>query len=188
MFVASQWSSESKEQVVLVDTEDRVIGTEQKMRAHQLGLLHRAFSVFIYDTIDDETLFLLQQRHPDKYHCGGLWTNACCSHPRLDEPVLNAAHRRLEEELGIHATLQAIGKFQYKADFDNGLSEHELDHVLIGTYDSTKLIVPNPEEVLRLQWMSVPQILADHQAYPDRYTPWFETAFTMALEALCYKY
>ena len=187
MFVASQLSSELQEHVVLVDTEDRVIGTEQKMRAHQLGLLHRAFSIFIYDIVEDETIFLLQQRHPDKYHCGGLWTNACCSHPRLDEPVLNAAHRRLEEELGIHATLQAVGKFQYKADFDNGLSEHELDHVLIGAYDSTKRIVPNPEEVVQLQWISVPQILADHQAHPDRYTPWFETAFTMALEALCYK-
>ncbi len=174
--------------VVLVDDQDRVIGTEQKMRAHQLGLLHRAFSIFIYDRVDDRLLFLLQQRHPDKYHCGGLWTNACCSHPRLDESVLNAAHRRLEEELGIHATLQAVGKFQYKADFDNGLSEHELDHVLIGPYDSTKPIVPNPEEVLQLQWMSVPQILAAHQADPERYTPWFKSAFTIALEALCYKY
>ncbi len=174
--------------VVLVDDQDRVLGTEQKMRAHQLGLLHRAFSVFIYDKVGDAYLFLLQQRHPDKYHCGGLWTNACCSHPRLDETVMEAAHRRLEEELSFSMIpLQVVGQFQYKADFDNGLSEHELDHVLTGSYDSAKPVVPNPKEVLQLRWMSVEAILSDYQSRPHHYTPWFKTAFTMVLEALCYK-
>ncbi len=175
------------EHVVLVDDQDRVLGTEQKMLAHQLGLLHRAFSVFIYHKIGDKYLFLLQQRHPDKYHCGGLWTNACCSHPRLEETVLDAAHRRLKEELSLSTALQAIGQFQYKANFDNGLSEHELDHVLIGSYDSAKPILPNPKEVLELRWMSVEAILRDYQSHPHGYTPWFKMAFTMVLEALCYK-
>lgn len=176
------------EHVVLVDDQDRVLGTEQKLRAHQLGLLHRAFSVFIYHKVGDAYLFLLQQRHPDKYHCGGLWTNACCSHPRLEETVLDAAHRRLEEELSFSMIpLQVVGQFQYKANFDNGLSEHELDHVLIGSYDSKKMISYNTQEIFQVKWMETEDILSEYQRHPHSYTPWFKTAFTMVLEALCYK-
>lgn len=174
--------------VVLVDAADRVLGTAPKMQAHQLGLLHRAFSIFIYDKPEEDYLFLLQQRHPEKYHCGGLWTNACCSHPTVDETVLDAAYRRLQEELGFYAPLKVLGQFQYQAHFDNGLIEHELDHVLMGSYDSRKLIVPNPEEVAEHRWLSAEAILQDYQVHPQQYTPWFKTAFMMVLEALCYKF
>ena len=175
-------------EVILVDSLDQVVGTAPKMQAHELGLLHRAFSVFIYHRSGNDLSLLLQQRHPDKYHCGGLWTNACCSHPCLGESVLEAAHRRLKEELGISAiTLNAVGHFQYFAAFENGLSEHELDHVFIGSMDLDAVFEPDPEEVVALRWIPIQALQTDYEQSPERYTPWFGQALNLVLEALCYK-
>lgn len=173
------------DQVVLVDPEDRVLGTAPKMLAHEQGLLHRAFSVFIFHDTEKGRDFLLQKRHPQKYHCGGLWTNACCSHPRLNEAVMIAAHRRLQEELRINLPLKAVGQFQYCAHFENGLTEHELDHVFVGSYDAKKMIVPDPLEISELRWVQVDDLLTDLNKCPTRYTPWFAEAFALVLEDLC---
>src|SRR5690348_5807899 len=119
------------EQVVLVNEEDQEVGTMEKMEAHRRGVLHRAFSVFIFNKQGE---MLLQQRAQEKYHSGGLWTNACCSHPRPGEEVSEGAGRRLVEELGFETELQPVFNFVYKANFENGLIEHEFDHVYFGTY------------------------------------------------------
>ncbi|HCI57152.1 MAG TPA: isopentenyl-diphosphate delta-isomerase, partial [Bacteroidetes bacterium] len=119
--------------VILVDEQDREIGEAEKMQTHKLGLLHRAFSVLIYNTKGE---MLLQQRAETKYHSGGLWSNACCGHPRPGEKIEDAARRRLKEELGFNCSLKFSFKFIYKASFENSLKEHELDHVFTGIYDS----------------------------------------------------
>ncbi len=174
------------EYVVLVDSNDNVIGVEEKMKAHQLALLHRAFSVFIYRKRNSEFEFLLQQRHQDKYHCGGLWTNACCSHPRLGEEIVLAGQRRLKEEMSIDIPLIEVGQFQYKAQFDNGLTEHELDHVLLGEYDVRQSIILNPEEAQDFRWVPVAELLAALSAEPTQYTPWFKSALDLVLEDVCF--
>ncbi|HRH82726.1 MAG TPA: isopentenyl-diphosphate Delta-isomerase, partial [Bacteroidia bacterium] len=122
--------------VILVDEQDREIGEAEKMQTHKLGLLHRAFSVLIYNTKGE---MLLQQRAETKYHSGGLWSNACCGHPRPGEKIEDAARRRLKEELGFNCSLKFSFKFIYKASFENSLKEHELDHVFTGIYDSEVL-------------------------------------------------
>lgn len=168
--------------VVLVNEHDEVIGIEEKLKAHQLALLHRAFSVFIYRKINDELEFLLQQRHQNKYHCGGLWTNTCCSHPRLSETIIVAAQKRLKEEMSIELPLKALGTFQYKVKFENGLSEHELDHVLVGECDSPSLsIVMHPNEVQDFRWISITQLKEELNAKPETYTPWFKSALSLVL-------
>lgn len=175
------------EQIVLVDAQDQVIGLEEKLKAHQLGLLHRAFSVFIYrkNPNDSNVIeFLLQQRHVDKYHCGGLWTNACCSHPRLNEDIILAGQRRLKEELSLALTLKKVGAFQYKASFENGLTEHEFDHVLLGEYDGVQPIVLDPKEVQDFRWVSEQRLQRELALYSEHYTPWFKTAFHLVLENL----
>ncbi|WP_046371143.1 isopentenyl-diphosphate Delta-isomerase [Flavihumibacter petaseus] len=158
--------------IVLVDIHDNPIGTMEKMEAHQKALLHRAFSVFIFN---DQGEWLLQQRAADKYHSAGLWTNACCSHPRPGEPVAAAAVRRLEEELGFQTSLQPAFSFIYKAEFGNGLTEHEYDHVFMGRYNNA--VLPNPDEVAAVRWCSAEEIRQDLQQYPSRYTAWFRLAF-----------
>lgn len=158
--------------VVLVNEKDEPTGTMEKLEAHQKGLLHRAFSVFITNTAGE---MLLQQRAADKYHCGGLWTNSCCSHPFPGEKVAAAAHRRLQEEMGFDCALKEVFSFTYRAEFDNGLTEHEFDHVLTGTWDGP--IVPNPGEVQNFRYLSFDAIrkwLADE---PHLFTPWFHLAF-----------
>lgn len=173
--------------MVLVDEHDQVIGVEEKLRAHQLGLLHRAFSVFIYrKNLEDPGVveFLLQQRHVDKYHCGGLWTNTCCSHPRLDEDIVLAGQRRLKEEMSIDLPLRKIGSFQYKASFENGLTEHELDHVLVGEYDGVQPVILDPKEVQDFRWVSVKRLRRELDLYSEHYTPWFKQAFDLVLEDL----
>lgn len=177
----------SIEQVVLVDSYDQVVGVEEKIKAHQLALLHRAFSIFIYRKINGSNSIemLLQQRHRDKYHCGGLWTNACCGHPRLNENIVLAAQRRLKEEISIEASLTVVGAFQYKARLDNQLTEHEFDHVLIGEYDATQKVVLNPAEAQDFCWIESTQLLENIASHPDAYTPWLQPALTIALEALC---
>lgn len=157
--------------VVLVNERDEAIGTMEKMEAHEKGLLHRAFSVFVFNK---EGLLLLQRRAFTKYHSAGLWTNTCCSHPFPGEAVADAAVRRLREELGFTTPLTKVFDFQYEAAFDNGLIEHEFDHVFVGTYDG--VIEPNPEEVHEIKYVSLQEVADDMKANPQLYTAWFHIA------------
>lgn len=174
-----------EEQVVLVDSEDQVVGSEEKMKAHRLGLLHRAFSVFLYRHVRNEVEILLQQRQSTKYHCGGLWTNTCCSHPRLGETIEEAGRRRLQEEMSIDCPLRVIGRFQYRAPFDNGLIEHELDYVLVGEYNDKDPFVPNPDEVQDTRWVSLKGIQQQLKEKPNEFTPWFPLALELVMDAVC---
>jgi isopentenyl-diphosphate delta-isomerase len=161
----------SKEYVILVDAQDQAIGIEEKIKAHQEAKRHRAFSIMLYRQGPDGIETLLQQRTTHKYHAGGLWSNSCCSHPRPDEPTLAAATRRLHEELGIHTPLQAIDAFEYIAHFDNGLTEHEYDHVLVGNAQGLEP-TPNPNEVMACQWLDLNTLSHALETKPQRYTPW----------------
>lgn len=160
------------EKVVLVDANNRQTGTMEKTEAHEKGLLHRAFSVFI---LDSSGQLLLQRRSSGKYHSPGLWTNTCCSHPRPGESVKDAAIRRLKEEMGITCSLKESFTFIYKADFDNGLTEYEFDHVLIGVTDSDP--VPNPEEADSYKYVDPDHLAKDIHNRPDNYTVWFRIAY-----------
>ena len=160
------------EQVILVNDNDIAIGIIEKLEAHEKGLLHRAFSIFIFNK---KGQMLLQQRSLRKYHSGGLWTNACCSHPRPQEDILEAAHRRLKEEMGFDTELTKAFDFIYKAQFSNGLTEYEFDHVFIGIYDG--LIEPNFDEVESHAFRSVELIVASLVKYNDFFTEWFLIAF-----------
>jgi isopentenyl-diphosphate delta-isomerase len=167
------------EEVVLVDRQDNPQGTMEKMEAHRKALLHRAFSVFIFNRKGE---MLLQRRAPNKYHSPGLWTNACCSHPRPGEDTLEAAKRRLKEELGFTTDLEKSFDFIYRSEFDNGLTEFEFDHVFTGTYDET--IHPNPEEVSDQCFQTLDQIRAGLVSHPDNYTAWFHVAFPLLIEKM----
>ena len=165
--------------VILVDQADRPVGRMEKQEAHRKGLLHRAFSVFLLDG----SKLLIQRRALDKYHCGGLWSNTCCSHPAPGEPVLSAAERRLDEELGIkNARLRELDTFLYRAAFPNGLAEHELDHVLLGEYSGP--VQPDPMEIAQVRWIDLEELQRDLQAFPQWYTPWFPPARTLVLRHL----
>lgn len=168
------------EQVILVDEHDHEIGTEEKITAHRKALLHRAFSIFIFREHNGQIELLLQKRHQDKYHCGGLWTNSVCSHPRPNESLQMAAERRLQEELGITLPVQLVGSFIYKAEFDNGLTEHEYDHVFIGQYRAGKFLI-DEDEVEAIAWTSVSELQLDLVANPSKYTPWLQQALQLAL-------
>ena len=161
-----------KEEVILVDTSDNPIGTMPKMEAHEKAALHRAFSVFI---INKEGQLMLQQRALHKYHSPGLWTNTCCSHQRLGETNLEAGARRLQEEMGFDTPLEELFSFIYKAPFDNGLTEHELDHILLGYYDAVPEI--NEEEVASWKWMDLEQVAEEKKTKPENYTIWFKIIF-----------
>ena len=161
---------------ILVDAYDNPIGTEEKISAHEKGLLHRAFSVFVLREYHGKKQLLLQQRQATKYHAGGLWTNTCCSHPRPDEDVIDAAVRRLQEEMGFSIPLKEIGTFTYRAEFENGLIEHEFDHILIGNTQQENFDV-NPREVMAYRWSDFLSVDADYHADPTRFTPWFFQAF-----------
>lgn len=165
------------EEVILVDEQDNAVGTSEKLAAHQLGQLHRAFSIFIFNT-DGE--MLLQQRAIDKYHSGGLWTNACCSHPRPNEDTLQAATRRLSEELGMQTELSLLFSFLYKADFENGLTEHELDHVIVGKTNDAPVL--NTEEAMAYKYVNTTDLLRDIQNNPDHYTIWFKKIVEEVIE------
>jgi isopentenyl-diphosphate delta-isomerase len=160
------------EQVILVNEQDEVVGQMEKMEAHLKGILHRAFSVFIFNSKGE---MLLQQRALDKYHSAGLWTNACCSHPRPGEGNVEAAQRRLKEELGFSIPLKKVFDFTYKTKFANGLTEHEVDHVFIGVYDG--VITPVPQEVADYKFLSMDQIVNQLKTHPENYTSWFHIAF-----------
>lgn len=174
---------ESKNQsVILVDKHDQVLGCMPKLQAHQQGVLHRAFSVFIFREEQGEKQLLLQKRDPQKYHCGGLWTNTCCSHPRVDEATQLAAERRLIEEMGLNAELSAKGHFVYRAELENGLIEHEYDHVFVGEYQDNASLQINPEEVCEYRWQSIDSLQQQLREQPQLFTPWFEQALQIALE------
>ncbi len=158
--------------LILVDEQDEAIGTMEKMAVHEKALLHRAFSVFIFNS---KGMMLLQQRAAKKYHSANLWTNTCCSHPYPGDNTLQAARKRLQEEMGFSTDLKKAFSFIYKAPFDNGLTEHEFDHVFIGYYDGD--IHPDPKEVSDYCYMSLKEISAAINSHPDKYTEWFKIAF-----------
>ncbi len=157
-----------REFVVLVNEMDEPLGEMEKLQAHNLGVLHRAFSVFIFN---EKGEMLLQQRAVSKYHSGGLWTNACCGHPRPGEETKIAAARRLMEEMGIASEMHFKNKFIYKTKFDNSLTEHELDHIFIGKFSGTMML--NPEEVQDYKWISTPELLIWMKQQPQSFTFWF---------------
>jgi isopentenyl-diphosphate delta-isomerase len=156
------------EYVILVNDNDQEIGKMEKQEAHEKGILHRAFSVFIFNKNHQ---LLLQQRALTKYHSAGLWTNTCCSHPRVGETVEQAAHRRLQEEMGFDCDISVRTNFIYKAVFDNGLTEHELDYILVGNYEG--IIQINPEEVADYKWVEIEWLKVDMKINPTNYTAWF---------------
>ena len=161
-----------EEQVILVDQNDQQIGLMNKLEAHEKAILHRAFSVFI---LNDQNQIMLQQRAHQKYHSPLLWTNTCCSHQRQGESNLEAGTRRLFEEMGFTTKLKELFHFIYKAPFDNGLTEHELDHVMIGYFNDEPKI--NTDEVENWKWMSIEDVRADMKTNPDLYTIWFKIIF-----------
>ena len=161
--------------LILVDLDDREIGYGEKMEVHRKGLLHRAFSVFLFHG----DRLLIQQRAAGKYHCGGLWANTCCSHPNAGQPLLDAAARRLTVECGITGvSLREAGHFVYRAVFQNGLTEYEVDHVFVGEYSGP--FSPDPEEIAELRYVPLAELKKDMIANPDKYAPWFFTAIGIA--------
>lgn len=162
----------AEEQVILVNENDEPIGLMEKIEAHEKALLHRAFSVFI---LNNKNQIMLQQRAAGKYHSPSLWTNTCCSHQRKGETNIQAGKRRLQEEMGFSAELKELFSFIYKAPFDNGLTEHELDHVMIGYFNEQPAI--NTEEVENWKWMGIEEIKEDMQQHPEIYTAWFKIIF-----------
>ena len=161
-----------EEKVILVNENDEQIGLMEKIEAHEKALLHRAFSVFVYN---DKGEVMLQQRALSKYHSPGLWTNTCCSHQREGESNVDAGKRRLMEEMGFTTDLEESISFIYKAPFDNGLSEHEYDYILIGKYNDQPNL--NPDEVAAWKWMSLEDIQKDIKENPEIYTAWFKIIF-----------
>ena len=161
-----------EEKVILVDTNDNPIGLMNKLEAHEKAVLHRAFSVFI---LNDNNELMLQQRAQHKYHSPLLWTNTCCSHQRENETNIQAGTRRLREEMGFETELKEMFHFIYKAPFDNGLTEHELDHVMIGYYNRMPDI--NKDEVESWKWMKIEDVKNDMITNQDQYTIWFKIIF-----------
>lgn len=161
-----------EENVILVNQKDEQIGLMPKLEAHEKAVLHRAFSVFV---LNDQNEIMLQQRAHQKYHSPLLWTNTCCSHQREGETNIQAGSRRLFEEMGFETELKELFHFIYKAPFDNGLTEHELDHVMIGYYNDDPKI--NREEVESWKWMDIDDVAKDIQLHPEIYTVWFKIIF-----------
>lgn len=162
---------------MIVNASGGAIGTMDKMAAHRSGTLHRAFSVFIFNS---KGQLLLQQRALDKYHSGGLWTNTCCSHPRLGERTSDAAYRRLREEMGMECELTELFQFSYRHEFENGLIENEYDHVFMGISD--ELPLPNPDEVGDFRYIDTDLLLFELLEQPNKYTPWFKICLEQVLE------
>lgn len=161
-----------EDKVILVDNNDNQIGLMPKLEAHEKGVLHRAFSVFIFNNYGE---LMLQRRALTKYHSPGLWTNTCCSHQRDGESNISSGKRRLNEEMGFDTELFEKTSFIYKAKFDNGLIEHEFDHVLVGSYNHSPII--NSIEVDSWKWMSLENVKKDINDHPDNYTAWFKIIF-----------
>jgi isopentenyl-diphosphate delta-isomerase len=167
------------EMVVLVNPQDQEMGLMEKMEAHRTGALHRAFSFFIFNSKGE---WLLQQRAHDKYHSGGLWTNACCSHPRSEESAAGAATRRLQEEMGLYCQAKPLFHFIYRSEFSNDLIEHELDHVCIGYSD--QLPAPNPQEVVNYRYLTTAELEAEMKRSPENFTVWFRICFQQVKDKL----
>jgi isopentenyl-diphosphate delta-isomerase len=165
-----------EEQVILVDANDLEIGRAEKMEAHIQGWLHRAFSIFLFNSNNE---LLLHRRADHKYHSAGLWTNTCCSHPRPGEMIRDAADRRLFEEMGIKTPITKLFHFTYRAELEGGLTEHEFDHVFIGRFDGVPL--PNPNEVSNWKYLDIPTIRKELALEPYRYTSWFRICFDEAI-------
>ena len=162
----------AEEKVILVNEKDEQIGLMPKMEAHEKALLHRAFSVFVFN---DKNQLMLQQRALTKYHTPGLWTNTCCSHQREGESNIAAGKRRLMEEMGFVTELEEKTSFIYKAPFENGLTEHEFDHIMVGYYNDEPNI--NKDEVEAWKWMSLEEVKLDIEQHPELYTAWFKIIF-----------
>src|SRR3989344_6832555 len=157
-----------QQMLILVDENDNQIGVEEKIKAHQQALLHRAFSILIYNNKGE---MLLQQRALGKYHAGGLWTNTCCGHPNPGEAVEHASHRRLQEEMGFDCELSKLEYMYYKLPISNGLTEHEYLHRYSGTYNGE--IKLNPEEAMDFRWITKENLEKEMQESPEKFTPWF---------------
>ena len=168
-------------EVILVDKDDNATGSMEKMEAHRKGFLHRAFSVFIFN---EKMQLMLQQRALHKYHSPGLWSNTCCSHPYPGEEVEEAAHRRLAQEMGFDCGIREVFSFIYKADLDQEMTEHELDHVLIGKYNEEPVL--NSEEVADWKWIGLDELLIDMEKHPEQYTVWFRIIFKEFREKIAY--
>jgi isopentenyl-diphosphate delta-isomerase len=169
----------TKELVVLVNENDQQIGLMEKMEAHQKAVLHRAFSIFLFNS---KGQMLLQQRAWSKYHSPGLWTNTCCSHPRENESLEEATSRRLMEEMGMQCSMKKVFDFIYRADVGQDLTEHEFDHVFIGVSDSQPVI--NPDEVAAWKYMDMEELSVDLHRNPEQYTVWFRIAFEQVYKYL----
>lgn len=167
------------ENVILVDEQDNEVGFMEKIEAHEKAALHRAFSVFVFN---DNNELMLQQRAKDKYHSPLLWTNTCCSHQRKGESNIAAGKRRLQEEMGFSCELEEVFSFIYKAPFDNGLTEHELDHVMVGRFNGKPNI--NPEEVESYKWMTLEAVKEDIAVNPKEYTAWFKIIFDKSYDKI----
>lgn len=165
---ATEVNERTEEEVILVDGNDQALGTMGKLEAHRTASLHRAFSVFLFD---DRGRTLLQQRAEVKYHSPGLWSNTCCGHPRPGESVVEAAERRLFEEMGLRTPLVEVGRFTYKAELGNGLTEHELDHVLVGLTNEDP--DPDPQEAKAWRWSERTELADELRMEPHRFTAWF---------------
>ncbi len=168
-----------EEQVILVNENDEQIGLMPKMEAHEKAVLHRAFSVFIFNKKGE---LLLQQRAADKYHSPNLWTNTCCSHQRNRETNIEAGKRRLQEEMGFSCDIKEVFSFIYQAPFDNGLTEHELDHVMVGYFNEDPNI--NRDEVESYHWMTLDNVKKDIELHPEKYTEWFKIIFKESFKKL----
>lgn len=169
------------DEIILVDDKDNATGFADKMETHRRGLLHRAFSIFLFDP---DGRCLLQRRAPGKYHSGGLWSNACCSHPRRGEDMAAALQRRLEEEIGVACALGKVLEIAYDLDVGNGLREHEYNHTYAGTIAPDTALTPNPEEASELRWASRAEIERELASNPERFTPWFRLLFPKVILAL----
>ena len=167
------------DKVVLVDKEDVQLGLMPKLEAHRKGVLHRAFSVFIFNS---SRLLLMQKRSSQKYHSPGLWTNTCCSHQRDGESTIDAANRRLNEEMGLNVDLKETFSFIYKANLKNGLIEHEFDHIMVGVYNDSPNV--NPLEVDDWRWVKMNELLPDIEINPHLYTAWFKIIINKYSERL----
>jgi isopentenyl-diphosphate Delta-isomerase len=173
-------NSSAREMLILVDENDREVGTAEKLVVHIDGVLHRAFSIYLFNS---KGQLLLTRRASSKYHSGGLWTNTCCSHPRPGESVDLAARRRLREETGIDCELRYGFQFIYRAELGGGLIEHELDHVFVGTYDGIPHLDPNEADAC--EWVDTQTLAHDIKARPERYSAWMALSLDRALA--CYR-
>lgn len=172
-------------EVILVDKNDNPLGSADKLAAHKKGLCHRAFSIFVFRkptaaASKEDWEVLLQKRSEKKYHCAGLWSNTCCSHPSPGEDLITSGCNRLQMEMGFCVALSWVGSFHYRAELNNGLIEDEVDHVLVG-FSQNKPFLINPDEVSQAKWMKVNDLQATLNSQPDTFTPWLKRALDVAL-------